>query len=92
MHYFQPTEGYTFGKASPYMGGVCNYPELSTLGDGNIKSNLKDTERLKSDLSPTPERLGRTPRGSCNRTLLRRVLRRFSNSKCFLEGFLEGAL
>ena len=28
---------------------------------------------------------------SCNRTLLRRVLRRFSNSKCFLEGFLEGA-
>ena len=35
--------------------------------------------------------LGRTPRGSCNRTLLRRVLRRFSNSKCFLEGFLEGA-
>ena len=37
-------------------------------------------------------RIGRTPRGSCNRTLLRRVLRRFSNSKCFLEGFLEGAL
>ena len=36
--------------------------------------------------------LGCTPRGSCNNTLLRRVLRRFSNSKCFLEGFLEGAL
>ena len=35
--------------------------------------------------------LGCTPRGSCNRTLLKRVLRRFSNSKCFLEGFLEGA-
>ena len=35
--------------------------------------------------------LGRTPRGSCNRTLLRRVLRRFSDRKCFLEGFLEGA-
>ena len=33
-----------------------------------------------------------TPRGSCNNTLLRRVLRRFSNSKCFLEGFLEGTL
>ena len=33
----------------------------------------------------------RTPRGSCNRTLLRRVLRRFSNSKRFLEGFLERA-
>ena len=30
-------------------------------------------------------------KGSCNRTLLRRVLRSFSNSKCFLEGFLEGA-
>ena len=25
-------------------------------------------------------------KGSCNNTLLRRVLRRFSNSKCFLEG------
>ena len=36
-------------------------------------------------------KLGCTPRGSCNRTLLRRVLRRFSNSTCFLEGFLEGA-
>ena len=27
---------------------------------------------------------------ACNNTLLRRVLRRFSSSKCFLEGFLEG--
>ena len=27
-----------------------------------------------------------------HRTLLRRVLRRFYNRKCFLEGFLEGAL
>ena len=35
--------------------------------------------------------LGCTPRGSCNRTLLRRVVRRFFNSKCFLGGFLEGA-
>ena len=35
--------------------------------------------------------LGHTPRGSCNRTLLRRVLRRFSNGKRFLEGFLERA-
>ena len=34
---------------------------------------------------------GATPRGSCNNTLLRRVLRRFSISKCFLEGFVEGA-
>ena len=38
------------------------------------------------------DRLGHTPRGSCNRTLLRRFLRRFSNSKCFLEGLLEGTL
>ena len=38
-----------------------------------------------------PPYVGCTPKGSCNRTLLRRVLRRFSNSKCFLEGFLEGA-
>ena len=34
--------------------------------------------------------IGRTPRGLCNRTLLRRVLRRFFTSSCFLEGFLEG--
>ena len=33
--------------------------------------------------------IGRTPRGSCNRTLLRRVLRRFFTSRRFLEGFLE---
>ena len=32
---------------------------------------------------------GCTPRGSCNCTLLRRVPRRFSNSKCFLEGVLR---
>ena len=36
-----------------------------------------------------PGDFGCTPRGSCNRTLLGRVLRRFFNSKCFLEGFLE---
>ena len=35
--------------------------------------------------------IGCTPRESCNNTLLRRVLRRFSSSKCFLEGFSEGA-
>ena len=31
------------------------------------------------------------PLKSCNNTPLRRVLRRFWRSKCFLEGFLEGA-
>ena len=34
----------------------------------------------------------RTPRGSCNRTLLRRVLRRFSQGSPFLEGFLRRRL
>ena len=38
--------------------------------------------------SPYQPRIGRTPRGSCNNTLLRRVLGRFFASKCFLEGFL----
>ena len=37
-------------------------------------------------LKPPQLDLGRTPKGSCNRTLLRRVLRRFSTSRCFLEG------
>ena len=41
-------------------------------------------------LNPPPF-LGCTPRGSCNCTLLRRVLRRFFKNKCFLEGFLEDA-
>ena len=36
--------------------------------------------------------LGRTPRESCNCTLLRRVLRRFFKGSAFLEGFFEGAL
>ena len=44
-----------------------------------------------SSLSLLSLSLGRTPRGSYNRTLLRSVLRRFSTSRCFLEGFLEGA-
>ena len=35
--------------------------------------------------------VGCSSRGSRNNTPFRRVLRRFSNSKCFLEGFLEGA-
>ena len=35
--------------------------------------------------------LGCTPRGSCNNTLLRRVLGRISKNKCFLEGFLVKA-
>ena len=33
--------------------------------------------------------VGCTPRGSCNNMLLRRGFRRFSSSKCFLEGLLE---
>ena len=32
--------------------------------------------------------VGRTPGGSCNNTLLRRVLRRFLKGSAFLEGFL----
>ena len=35
--------------------------------------------------------IGLAARGSCNNTLLRRVLRSCSNNKCFLEGFLAGA-
>ena len=34
--------------------------------------------------------IGCAPRGSCNNTLLRRVLRRFFKKRRFLEGF-EGA-
>ena len=50
--------------------------------------------RLRGQAKGHPKRqimLGCAPKGSCNRTLLRRVLRRFFNSKCFLEGFLEGS-
>ena len=31
-------------------------------------------------------------KGSCNNTLLRRVVKRFFQMKCFLQGFLDGAL
>ena len=37
-------------------------------------------------------RIGCTPRGSCNNTLLRRVLRRFSNNNRFLGGVLRRRL
>ena len=37
-------------------------------------------------------RVGYTPRGSCKNTLLRRVHRRFSNSKYFLEGALDAQI
>ena len=47
---------------------------------------------VESPPSVTPAFVGRTPRGSCNRTLLRRVLRSFFKGSAFLEGFLEGAL
>ena len=55
-----------------------------------IMAFLKDALLCESGDPLQRSKLGRTPRGSCNRTLLRRVLRSFFNSKCFLEGFLEG--
>ena len=55
----------------------------------SIQSSTRKMEifRLRAPFSE-----GRTPRGSCNRTLLRRVLRRFFKGSAFLEGFLEGTL
>ena len=62
-----------------------SHPLISQIFQGI--NHLVEFERIPQGAA----KLGCTPRGSCNRTLLRRVLRRFSNSKCFLEGFLEGA-
>ena len=65
----------------------------------NSPERVRDAIRTFPEKRGKPPRFGNplayiggTPRGSCNRTLLRMVLRRFSNSRCFLEGFLEGAL
>ena len=52
---------------------------------------LEFVQKIFRKVQPYAGYVGRTPKGSCNNTLLRRVLRRFSSSKCFLEGFLEGA-
>ena len=59
-------------------------------GPKSARNSLETVSETVSKQSIAPK-VGRTPRGSCNRTLLRRVLRRFSSSRCFLEGFLEGA-
>ena len=56
-----------------------------------ISEHPKRSEKECEERSLHRVPIGCTRRGSCNRTLLRRVLRRFSKSKCFLEGFLEGA-
>ena len=64
---------------------VCPLLSFLGLGTGTNRDKRGQME-TKRDIPG-----GCTPRGSCNRTLLRRVLRRFSNNKCFLEGFLEGA-
>ena len=57
---------------------------------GSLDSLFKESRLFKVTVVSS-ESLGCTPRGLCNRTLLRRVLRRFFNNKCFLESFFEGA-
>ena len=77
---------------------VNNDSTLASTMCQSMKSRTRRVSNVINTVGPSRTRplqssqIGRTPRGSCNRTLLRRVLRRFSNSKCFLEGFLEGAL
>ena len=61
-----------------------NKEGMSHLCDSTVASPAARRDNVLASI-------GHTPRGSCNRTLLRRVLRRFSTSRCFLEGFLEGA-
>ena len=64
---------------------------LSTAGDASFFRSGSG-EGLSELVMEFPAVLiGCTPRGSCNRTLIRRVLRRLFKSKSFLEGFLEGA-
>ena len=81
-----------------WTGPIANGSDLKITLENQNNSLAKKTQRSTRGKSPkkvgkvASVSLGRTPRGSCNRTLLRRVLRRFSNSKYFLEGFLEGAL
>ena len=58
---------------------------LGCRGDLGQSLHHGDKFRTKS------RKKGCTLRGSCNTALLRKALRRFSNRKCFLEEFLEGA-
>ena len=74
-----------------------SYPRLVSPNPFLVvkRQGAKGTGVLAQNLSERTEtfsKIGRTPRGSCNRTLLRRVLRRFFKGSAFLEGFLEGTL
>ena len=88
-------------RSTPVNGGRDRTPMLETR---KLLSNrkqegpcFKTAFKLDRVSFSTPEKplkltkVGCTKRESCNTALLRRVLRRFSNNKCFLEGFLEGA-
>ena len=69
------------------------YPEFCGTCSKVLQNISKNKKPVEERFCGTPKpKVGCTSSGSCNGTLLRRVLRRFSNSKCFLEGFLEGAL
>ena len=65
-------------------------PILLSNRDLSVQSEILVSPVSRKMFQKSGSWIGRTPRGSCNRTLLRRVLRRvlrrFSSSKCFLEG------
>ena len=65
--------------------------ERGTARRGTNREILQKRGKTRSYFVWSPA-IGRTPRGSCNRALLRRVLRSFFKGSAFLEGFLEGTL
>ena len=99
-----PNFGVPLALTSPHVKARCNGSGRACPGDSACQGVVAAAVRRVSKHFQCASRhvlfcaslrafslLGCTPRGSCNCTLPRRVLRRFSNSKCFLEGFLEGA-
>ena len=83
--------GSLFGVLSQDM----RYNTLSLWGPKRgfgVEGKILRIEKVCVPFLPLRTSVGCTPRGSCNNTLLRMVLRRFYRVLCrrFLEGFLKG--
>ena len=84
--------------ASSKIPGLCLRQGIPLERDQNMLENTTLLEPFGAFCScgswppsdHTTLKIGRTPSGSCNNTLLRGVLRGFFRGSAFLEGFLEG--
>ena len=88
---FFPKEKHQNSQEWPKFMNISFWPFLWFGLPGRLLILLSHKKWLQRNFPCRGKPIECTPRGACNSTLLRRVLRRFSDSKRFLEGFLEGA-